>query len=716
VSGRDGRILWQADLDPSGRGQIGAELSHSTAATLPLPAGDLDGDGTPDGLASRFSESWAFSQPSGALPLVAISGRTGVRLWDAGVVPPPDADATFQSNLIWGLDARDLGAARGPALTALIYTNLAAVPSYPTYWWQLRLARISARDGAITWVRPLTERIGTPFQRNYTRDSVGAKWRIPENTAIVPNTNPYGGYGPEIAGTDLTFPHQFADLDGDGILELVLAVPTLVAADTFAYDLQAVSLGDGRPLWHRLLRRPFGERGKDRRAPAFVAGDLDGDRKAEVVLIDVPARGEGVEVAALDGGDGRPRWTWLGGDNRDHAEPESIPIRLVAPDGRGHRCVALVVAKEEIVLLDELGQVRMRHRMKASAGGLAFRGHDLDGDGRDELLIEAKDKVVALRVGAEGVLWERPVAGGVRQVWPAGSGNGAVVVVGDALGLDGKNGRPRWTGGPGRALAFLGTDDNGDRPLILSAQGDATVCRRSLPTTPEGRLLTSSGRARFYPLPGGDPRLIQPFRWEEVYGRGNAFLNPWWSFAAVAFCLVTVVVPEILVRRAMRRRRPGLPLLLTLPVIVAIVLAAFRLWIAYAPALLAYAPLGPNHVVTFLSTIAYGFLAVVFVRQLWASAARRRWWAFGAVLVIFLLLFSGLAVILVGQELAPTEDLQWNRWYLIALQAAYSTGAIIIEWKILAAVVRGLWRVRRSVIARVRPKPARPPAPEPVPS
>jgi tRNA A-37 threonylcarbamoyl transferase component Bud32 len=715
VSGRDGRILWQADADPGGRGQNAADLNHSTAATLPLPAGDLDGDGTPDVLVSRYSESWGFTRPPGALPLVAISGRKGVRLWDAGVVPPADADATFQSNLIWGLDARDLGAARGPALTVLIYTSPTVVPTHPAYWWQLRLARISARDGAITWVRPLTERIGAPFQRNYTRDSVGAEWRIPEDTAIVPNKNPFGGYGPEIAGTELTFPHQFADLDGDGIPELVLAVPTLVTADTFAYDLQAVSLGDGRPVWHRLLRRLFGERGKDRRAPAFVAGDLDGDRKAEVVLIDVPAHGKGVEVAALDGGDGRPRWTWLGGDNRDHAEPESIPIRLVAPDGRGHRSVALVVGKGEIVLLDEGGRVRMRHRMEPPAGGLAFRGHDLDGDGRDELLIEAKDKVVALRAGAQGALWERPAAGGVRQVWPAGPGHGAIVVVGEALGLDGRDGHPRWTGGPGRALAFLGTDDTRDRPLILSALGDATVCRRPLPTGPEGRLLASSGRARSYPPPAGDPRLIQPFRWEAVYGRGNPFLNPWWSFAAVALCLVTVVAPEILVRRAIRRRRRGLTLLLTLPVIVAIVLAAFRLWTAYAPSLLTFTPLGPARVVTFLTTIAYGFLAVVFVRQVWASAARRRWWALGAVLVIFLLRFWLTAVILVGGELTPSEDLQWNRWYLIALEAAYGTGAIIIAWKILAVLVRGLWRVLRSIIARIRPKPPRRPAQEPVP-
>jgi hypothetical protein len=422
-----------------------------------------------------------------------------------------------------------------------------------------------------------------------------------------------------------------------------------------------------------------------------------------------------VEVAALDGGDGQPRWTWIGGDDRDQAEPESIPIRLVDPDGCGPRSVALVVGKDEIVLLDGSGRVRMRRRVEAPAGGLAFRGHDLDGDGREELLVEAKDKVVALRAGADGALWERPVAGSVSEVWPAGPGHPAVVVVGEGLGLDGQDGHRRWTGGPGRALAFLGSDETGDRPLFLSAQGDATVCRRLLPTAPEGRVLDSSGRPRSYASPTGDPRLIQPFRWEEVYGPFNPFLNPWWSAVAVALGLVTIVVPELLVRRAMRRRRLGLNLLLTLPLIVAIVLAAFRLWVAYARAILPFEVLaGASPVSTFLVSVIYGFLAVVFIRQAGTSAARSHWWALGAVLVVFVVKLIVVSRILVGSELAPSEDLQWNQWYLIPLEAAFGTGAIIIAWRLLLALVRGLWRGLRAAVGLVGPRRTRLQAPEPV--
>jgi hypothetical protein len=173
----------------------------------------------------------------------------------------------------------------------------------------------------------------------------------------------------EILATDQTFPHVFCDLDGDGAPELVLAVPVRDGVDTIAYQLQAVSLGDGRPLWYRLLRQRFGERGKARRAPVFAAEDLDGDGKAEVILIDIPANGPGIEVAVLDGDDGRPRWTWVGGDDHDRDSPESVPLCFVALDGPGRSCVGLIVATNELVVLDERGRVHTRQRFPAPQGG-----------------------------------------------------------------------------------------------------------------------------------------------------------------------------------------------------------------------------------------------------------------------------------------------------------------------------------------------------------
>src|SRR5262249_15054478 len=153
-----------------------------------------------------------------------------------------------------------------------------------------------------------------------------------------------------------------------------------------------------------------------------------------------------------------------------------------------------------------------------------------------------------------------------------------------------------------------------DRPLILSAQGDATVCRLAFPTAPDGRWLVAAGRPGSYPEPRGDPRLIRPFLWEDIYGRDNPFLEPWYNVAAVILALVTIVLPEILARWAARRRR-GLALLLILPVIVGIVLTAYRVALRYAPVLSQMPAHGPgSRPVVFLVMLGLGFAAIVFVR------------------------------------------------------------------------------------------------------
>jgi hypothetical protein len=197
-------------------------------------------------------------------------------------------------------------------------------------------------------------------------------------------------------------------------------------------------------------------------------------------------------------------------------------------------------------------------------------GKDLDGDGGKELLVQTKDKVVAFRAGARDVLWEQPVSGGVRAVWPATREHPATVLVGAGLGLDGRTGQPGWAGEPARA--FLSTRDASDPPLALSSRGDTTVCRLPLPISPGGRFLTRSGRPKSYAAPQEDPRLVKPIRFDDIYGMEFVEL----TLFAVTLCLVTVIVPEILLRWALRRRRWGLTLLLTLPVIAAIVLAVFR--------------------------------------------------------------------------------------------------------------------------------------------
>ena len=78
-SGRDGRILWQAPLDPWENRFFGGEWTHRYAIKpLKLPAGDLDGDGAPEILVHRGTAAGGRDkQPRAFLHLQALSGRTG---------------------------------------------------------------------------------------------------------------------------------------------------------------------------------------------------------------------------------------------------------------------------------------------------------------------------------------------------------------------------------------------------------------------------------------------------------------------------------------------------------------------------------------------------------------------------------------------------------------------------------------------------------------
>jgi hypothetical protein len=141
-------------------------------------------------------------------------------------------------------------------------------------------------------------------------------------------------------------------------------------------------------------------------------------------------------------------------------------------------------------------------------------------------------------------------------------------------------------------------------------------------------------------------------------------------------------------------------LLLTLPIIAAIVLVTYRLSRTY----IIFNPFFTTAQVlyNFIGVAVAGLCVVVFVRQVVSSASRRRWWTLGVTLVIptahvAVGLWAAIAV------LHPPLRYQWDKWYTLPVAAVYNMGLLIICWVLLRTIGSGLWRVLRWTTALVRP-------------
>ncbi len=302
------------------------EKSHDLA-TYPLPGGDLDGDGVPDVVVSQRLSIERKAGPPATLPLQVFSGRSGRRLWSAGPLPLGFEAHGFSQ--IEGIDVRRYHE-QGPPDVLVLHVSPFADPGEveppSSRAYQVRLVRLSGRDGRVVWDAPLSERLGV--QGNFTSLGKG--------------------------------PLEFADLNGDGHLDVVLAIPMKARANgTIAFGLRAVSLADGKPLWAHPIRRSHG-------GAIFAVGDLDSDGRSEVVVGDSPPEGikAGIEVATLAGRDGSIRWTWRGGDASENGY--NVSLALVDFAGKGRRAVCLK-GRQRLRILDAPGR-KHRSRRRVDVG------------------------------------------------------------------------------------------------------------------------------------------------------------------------------------------------------------------------------------------------------------------------------------------------------------------------------------------------------------
>jgi outer membrane protein assembly factor BamB len=684
LSGDDGHRLWQAD--------IGGLMK----VVPPLPDGDLDGDGVADVLlVANSTSSWQVTSTS----LRALSGRTGKPLWSSAAI----AESPHGINVSYLRSHRMT--AEGPPDVLLSYFLASGSGPFSGRRW---MARLDGRSGKVAWNEPLHE-------------------PLPTDTA-----------------TGLQLQPALADLDGDGVLDLILLVPVPGSDETPSpgaepnCGLRAYSGRDGRLLWVGPQVRSGGGSwpmlmGFSLPRPAVGPTGEDG---APVIAVttygqqeDGPAHGTTYcEVLVLSGKDGRLIWRWRGDDARNlHIDRwDAVTPQRVNLDTGAALCVMihdfqLTFSRDprtgqngptgksgfQLVLLDFIrGTVLQRRDLPEENPGRApFWVQDLDGDGKDEVLYLRKGELHALRGGIEGKpwwTWTFPGQGGsVLRIEPARQGHPGTVVVlsGDSIyGLDGSTGRPRWrcdvvpTPGNAQVPQLLPATDPQGLPHVLfagpSRLGPSTlICRQALPASPTGEYLLPQARRRPDDGVPPDPRLIRPLPW----GMLLPYLDIMEGAQAFAVLFVGLIVPGWLMRRAWRQRSWKLALL---PVLW---LGILCLWASIQYGTAALRP----GLVYLGGALVVGVPALLFVGLVGGAVFRRRWRRLGLLLAVGLLVtlvHAGVWLAIDARGMDPAEHYSWEGWYAMLLIGAYEAGVLLLG--VLCLV--GLYRVGRWLVSRAR--------------
>jgi outer membrane protein assembly factor BamB/tRNA A-37 threonylcarbamoyl transferase component Bud32 len=421
---------WQPAI--TGRPQ---EDGQTLSIVPPLPLGDLDGDGVPDIIVFHPLHWTDTNQPP---TLCACSGKDGRRLWQVDALPGTTGPNTLASKC-YSLECLDLD---GHGRPEVVVTYRLGQEGGTNEGW---LAVLSGPTGKVLWKRQLG---GFTIRGN--------GW--------TSHTAHNAGQRPELV-----------DLKGDGVLSFLMTVQT----EMNRQELHALEALNGRLLWKHSLEPdwtvqalvPFeevssGNRTMDflvtsrfeRHDPPFTPSTFRTQEgfvrsQAQEVLTRF-------QIGRLNGQDGQSKWTWSGPE-----ETECFQYPILADlfgDGRRSVCTLIHDRKRkryQLLILDCQGQRHQTLDMKPSFDGLnrfQLGSHDLDGSGKEDLLVTGDGKVLALRAAsrqldaAVSLRWEWPMPeanGQIVDIRPAASGQGAVVVVRSAKalhGLDGPTGKPLW--------------------------------------------------------------------------------------------------------------------------------------------------------------------------------------------------------------------------------------------------------------------------------
>jgi hypothetical protein len=329
------------------------------------------------------------------------------------------------------------------------------------------------------------------------------------------------------------------------------------------------------------------------------------------------------------------------------------------------------------------------------------RGHlgnmrvaDLDGDGRDELLVWHSERLRALDCGLKELwTWPEEEWEEARGIVPPSRDRPAMVMTPSGVILDGRTGRPRWLAQlgakwPHSRLEILDPGDPDRRPLLISHQQGPTVCRVGLPATSGGTFAPPRGRPVRPGLADGDPRWTRPLPWTEPIVRN---VEPARCAAAVGLALVNVVVPLGILWIAARRRPWTIRLLMALPVAAAVPLAVFQTIEPLIPAQLGSQPFS-SRVVFALGTLAGVPIVVLTLMAGWALV-RRRWKQLALVAGWILAASALIAVAWLWRDsrvMPAIERYDRSHWWLVFVPGAYSVGVLAMIVWVCGRIVRGI--------------------------
>lgn len=648
-----GTLLWETTI-PRIRSPNALTVLHADSLSDPELL-DLSGDGVPDVLLSYNS-----SQGPGYSPVLAISGSTGRKLWDAGFT----TDGQANSARLTVADTSGTGRPSVVVVGNFLRGNSVRIGG--SIQGELSLVVLDGRTGRVKW-----------------RDD------------FVSNANPWSG-----PGQVNWFDGACVDLDGNGASEILMIGQPADGSSLF--ELRAYGLR-GEELW----KHPFGSAvNAVGRFPAatstavpFAAHDIDGDGNKEIVVLHYGSgNGPIVEAQVVDSRNGRVRFDWqtiVPGNDYQTPFSEVQPVVLNRGSGNPYLCIDRASSLDALYIVDSSGNP-VASTKPAAEGSVAppatepvyVAACDVSNDGNDELVVATKSRLTVIRPEQRHTPLGEVELGDSDRVLEVksapGTGPSTIVLQASArkeiVGLNAADGKQLWrcpapTSIPGyqhadppRAILFNRKSPD-QPPHLLFTGGLETICRQAMPVrdghskTEDWRLLPKLPRL------GRDPRLARRLPWSPFHDyfhwKRNLTFAAWSSLLAV----ILFVIPGRLAGHFVANRQWSIRTMFVIPVVVGLMIVILRI---EGPYFDYHFP--KSRWISAMMAMPGLCFAYYTIRNL----VQRRW----RLLLIYSSITIGLgitlaAITLSSQASQPGAYYTMDGWYVILLFAAHILGCML---------------------------------------